>query len=103
MEMQHPLPQMAATAGTVHVQRRVCGRPTCRCRRGHLHVGYYLFWRESGRLRKRYLRASEVDGIRAACDERRRRERARRAVVRTAREEWRALAARVREVERRDG
>jgi len=97
-----PLHQIAAVAGTVHVQRRVCGRPTCRCRRGGRHVGYYLFTREGGRLRKRYIKASEVKAVRAACDERRLRERVGRAVVRSAREKWRAFATFVREVERGD-
>lgn len=98
-----PLHQMAAIAGTVHLQRRVCGRPTCRCRRDEPHVGHYFFWRQSGRLRKRYIPRDEVEVVRAACEERRRRERARRAALRAARVSWRALAASVREVERRDG
>ena len=102
VEMMNPLHQIARTAGTVHVQRRLCGRPTCRCRRGHPHVGHYLFWRKSGRLRKRYIKASEVEAVRAACDERRMRERVRRAVVQSAREKWRTFTALVREVERRD-
>jgi len=97
-----PLHQIAAVEGTVHVQRRLCGRPTCRCRRAHPHVGHYLFWREGGRLRKRYVKASQVAAVRAACDERRLRERVGRAVVQSAREKWRALRALVREVERRD-
>ena len=72
MKTRQPLHQIAAVAGTVHVQRRLCGRPTCRCRCGHLYVGHYFFWRESGRLRKRYVTATEVGAVRAACDERRR-------------------------------
>ncbi len=100
MNQRIPLPQIARTAGTVHVQHRVCGRPTCRCRRGERHVGHYLFTREGGRLRKRYVKASEVKAVRAACDERRLRERVRRAVVQSAREKCRAFAAFVREVER---
>lgn len=103
MNMRDPLHQIADVAGTVHVQRRACGRPTCRCGRGEEHVGVYLFWREGGRLRKRYLKAHEVEAVRAACDARRGKERANRAAARSAREDWRALAARVREVERRDG
>jgi len=101
MNVRSPLHQIAAVAGTVHVQRRTCGRPTCRCRRGERHVGYYLFTREGGRLRKRYLKATDIEVVRAACDERRRRERASRAALRAAREDWRALVAGVREVERR--
>jgi hypothetical protein len=97
--MNQTLPQI----GTVHLQRRRCGRALCRCRRGHLHEAYYWFWREFGRLRKRYLRASEVELVRAACAERRERERARRHAVRAARESWRALVAGVRGVEQHGG
>ena len=100
MNQQVPLHQIAAVAGTVHVQRRLCGRPACRCATGQRHVGFYLFTREHGRLRKRYIPSSEVEAIRAACDERRTRERVRRAVAQSAREDWRALVAGVREVER---
>ena len=103
MNVHDPLHQIAAVAGTVHVQRRVCGSPTCRCAKGQRHVGHYLFTREGGRLGKRYIKASAVEAIRAACDERRRRERARRVAIRAAREYWRALVAGVREVERHGG
>ncbi len=102
MNQRIPLHQIAAVAGTVHVQHRLCGRRTCRCHRGQRHLGYYLFTRVEGRLRKRYVKASEVAAVRAACDERRRREGLRRLAIRTAREKWRALVAGVREVERRD-
>ena len=100
MNSRNPFHQLARMAGTVHVQRRVCGRATCRCRRGERHASYYLFTREGGRLRKRYVKASEVKAVRAACDERRLRERIRRAVVQSAREKCRAFAAFIREVER---
>ncbi len=102
MESPNSLHQIAAARGTMHVQRRLCGHPTCRCRRGERHVGHYLFTREGGRLRKRYVKASEVQAVRTACDERRLRERVGRAVVRSARKKWRAFATFVREVERGD-
>jgi Family of unknown function (DUF6788) len=94
-KMDRPLPQI----GTVHVQYRRCGRPNCRCRRGHPHPGFYWLWRQDGRLRKRYLRSEDVEAARAACAERRRRERARREALREARELWRTLAAVLREAE----
>jgi hypothetical protein len=91
--------------GSVHLQRRRCGRPTCRCTRGRPHPAHYLFWWEGGKLKKRYLRASEVEPTGAACRERLRREaeaREAREAVRRARREWRALITMIREVEQHD-
>ena len=93
------LPQMER--GTVHAQRKRCGRATCRCTRGQWHTAFYLFWRQGSRLRKTYIKAAEVEAIRAACHERQRRERQAREALRSAWEEWRALLARLREVEPR--
>ena len=85
--------------GSVTAQYVRCGTPGCRCESGTLHGPYfYLFWREGGRLRKRYLRPDEVDAVRAACDERRGRDARRRAAIAAGRELWRALTARVKEV-----
>jgi len=54
--------------GTVHVQFVRCGKQNCRCRSGRGHGPYYYhFWLEAGRLRKRYLKRSEVDTVRAQC------------------------------------
>ncbi len=97
--MDDPLPQML---GTVHIQHRVCGRPTCRCRRGQLHEGYYLFWRQRGRLRKRYVRTGDVQDVRAACEARQARQRQQRAAVRAGRDAWRTMTAQLREVEHGD-
>ena len=53
------LPKM--TKGSVHAQWVKCGKPGCRCARGELHGPYfYLFWRENGRLRKKYVRRSDL-------------------------------------------
>ncbi len=44
------------TVGSLHLEFKGCGRPSCRCRRGLLH-GPYLYhrWREGGRQRKAYI------------------------------------------------
>jgi hypothetical protein len=97
-EAANPLPQK----GTVHRQARRCGRPTCRCARGQPHPYHALFWRQDGRLVKKYLKRDEVEAVRAACRERARREREVREVGRRSREAWRALLALIREVERSD-
>ena len=92
------LPKMGT--GAVCVQWTRCGRASCRCTRGALHGPYhYLFWREGGRLRKRYIPALQVPAVAAACADRRRREANRCDAVRTAQTLWRALRALVREVE----
>lgn len=54
--------------GTVHAQFVRCGKPNCKCSRGELHGAYYYhFVRVQGKLRKRYLKASEVDEAQRAC------------------------------------
>jgi len=57
-------------------------------------MAYYRFWREDGRLRKQYVRRSDLALVQAACDARRLE---RREVV-EAWQEWRRLVAVVREV-----
>jgi hypothetical protein len=56
---------------------------------------YYLFTRERGRLVKRYLRRELVEETRAACEA----ARGERREQRLSRQLWRALMARLREVE----
>jgi len=89
--------------GTVHLQYRRCGSRTCHCRHGERHPAYYLFWRERGRLRKRYLKAREAESVRSATNYRRLSSALLRGDLRTARERWRTLTAGVRKVEHRDG
>ena len=65
-----PLPK--TLPGVVCVQWVRCGRANCRCARGQRHGPYYYrFWREGGRLRKAYVKAGELDQVRAACRARR--------------------------------
>jgi hypothetical protein len=79
--------------GTVHTQWKRCGKPNCRCRNGQLHGPYYYhFWRENGRLRKRYLKPNQVDGVRVACAKRQQLRRELKACM----EEFRALRAELR-------
>jgi hypothetical protein len=49
-----------------------CGRPGCRCARGDRHGPYwFLRWRdERGANRRRYVRARDLDEIRAVLDAR---------------------------------
>jgi hypothetical protein len=88
--------------GTVHRQWVRCGKPHCRCRHGEPHQAFYLFWRVDGKLRKRHIRKTDVDAIRAACTARRERERRQRQELRAWRGQYSALVAQLREVERHD-
>ena len=59
-----------------------CGKPGCRCVRGELHGPYHsLFWREAGRLRKRYVRAADVAALTLATQQHRNRLRQQRATT----------------------
>jgi len=54
--------------GAVVAQYVRCGKAGCRCADGTLHGPYlYRFWREAGRLKKRYVPQSEADPVQAAC------------------------------------
>lgn len=69
--------------GTVHTQMVRCGKPNCKCARGELHGAYYYhFVRVGGKLKKRYLKADEVEAIKAACDARRKSEKETRKQIR---------------------
>jgi hypothetical protein len=84
--------------GAVCAQWRRCGKPGCRCARGRPHGPYYYrFWREAGKLRKVYVRRADLEEVRSRCEARR----LARAEVAAAWQQWRGLAAQVREVEPR--
>ena len=91
-ETPEPLPK--TLPGAVCPQRVRCGKPGCRCARGQGHLAYYRFWREGGRLRKRYVRPADLAAVRDACEARR----AERRELAEGWQEWRQLVATVREV-----
>ena len=65
-ETQDLLPKILN--GTVHTQFVKCGKSNCKCASGELHGAYYYhFVRVDGRLRKRYLKPSEVEEAQQAC------------------------------------
>ena len=72
LEINSPqkLPKMLP--GSVCAQRVKCGRPNCRCAQGRPHGPYfYRFYREGGRLTKRYVRQADVEEVRAQINARR--------------------------------
>ena len=49
-----------------------CGKPACRCATAEGHGPFaFLYWREAGTQRRRYVRRAEVDAVRAAVEQRR--------------------------------
>ncbi len=87
---QNPLPKK----GAVCVQWVRCCQPGCRCSRGELHGPYYyLFWREDGRLRKRYVRVADVAAVIAGCQARREQEQQLRTLTKKAWKQWQAIKA----------
>jgi hypothetical protein len=82
--------------GVVCEQWVRCGQPTCRCAHGQQHGPYfYRFWREDGKLKKEYVRAVDLEEVRARCEARRQF----RQELETGWQTWRDLLAAVREVE----
>ena len=85
--------------GTVCQQWVRCGRAGCRCSRGELHGPYsYLFWREGGRVRKRYVPRAQAPAVQVACVERRERERIARREKLIAWRRWHLLQRRFKEL-----
>ncbi len=55
-------------AGEVCPQFIRCGKPGCRCQNGQPHGPYhYRIWREGPRVRKVYVKATEVKEVKDAC------------------------------------
>lgn len=60
---------LADTRGSVCRQYVRCSKSNCKCARGDLHGPYfYLFRREGRKLRKRYVRRSDVAAVREQCE-----------------------------------
>ena len=67
------LPKVAPLRGSLQAEWKTCGTLTCRCTRGDLHGPYWsLRWREGGRQRRRYVKPSDLERVRAGLAEWRR-------------------------------
>ncbi len=92
------LPQ--SLSGAVCKQWKKCGKSNCRCAKGgQKHVQYCRFYRENGRLKQQYVKAKDLETVRAACAAHRQ-ERQKRQAAKT---EWQALFARLKQYERMTG
>jgi hypothetical protein len=97
--LKMPLTLPKTLPGVVCPQWVRCGQPNCHCATGALHGPYfYRMWRQGGRLRKQYVKPSELDEVRAQCDARRQFRRELRAWW----QEWRQLVSFIRETEKHE-
>ncbi len=73
----------AKLPGTVQPQWVRCGKRTCKCARGDLHGPYpYRMWRDQrGGQHKQYVKAADVEAVRAACQARQDEEREARRIL----------------------
>ena len=62
----------APLRGSLHLEFRRCGKPTCRCANSIFRHGPYYVrrWREGGRQRKALVRPEDVPAVLAAIAER---------------------------------
>lgn len=44
-----------------------CGKNTCKCARGEQHTAFYHVWYTNGKRYRKYLRKSDVESVRKAC------------------------------------
>ena len=57
--------------GNAYAEMKKCGKPGCRCGTGRPHGPYfYRRYRENGRQRKVYVKASELASVSEACSAR---------------------------------
>lgn len=68
IEHKESLSEIIPLEGEVCLQFIRCGKIGCRCQSGRPHGPYsYRIWREGSRVRKVYVKAGEVDTVKAAC------------------------------------
>jgi Family of unknown function (DUF6788) len=61
-ESLHKIVTPLAKRFAVCAQYVKCGKPNCKCVSGQLHGPYFAaFWKENGRIRKRYIRLADVE------------------------------------------
>ena len=60
--------------GSIQAQYVKCGKPNCKCASGKKkdrHKAYYRFWRDdAGKLRKAYVKRSELEEVKFAIERR---------------------------------
>lgn len=61
-------PTIKILPGHIAAVRIRCGKPNCRCTRGHKHVAHYLVSYHSGARFRRYVRRDQLAEVLAACE-----------------------------------
>jgi hypothetical protein len=79
-----------------HIQKRrvKCGKPNCKCAKGEPHTAYYRVWHTDGKRYQRFVRQSEVENVRRACESHRQLQ----IKLRQGRAEHKKLLVRIREL-----
>lgn len=72
-KVDESLPKILTTPAyrfAVCAQYVKCGKPNCKCALGQLHGPYFAaFWKEDGRIRKRYIRLDDVEQMRELSEQ----------------------------------
>jgi hypothetical protein len=89
-------------AGSVYTLRRRCGKPNCRCSRGHLHATEVLAYRGRGRLQNITPRPQDLPALRRLTEAYRRFRQARAALVKLQRQSL-AVIGRIEALRREEG
>lgn len=63
-ELARAVSQQSFLRGTLLVRERNCGKPTCRCTRGELHVSLYLVRRREGRTEQLFIPRDREEEVR---------------------------------------
>ena len=73
VESLHKIITTPANRFAVCAQYVKCGKPNCMCLSGQLHGPYFAaFWKEEGRIYKRYIRLADVEQMRELSEQPRR-------------------------------
>ena len=69
-ESLHKIVTPPAYRFAVCAQYVKCGKPNCKCALGQFHGPYFAaFWKENGRIRKRYIRLADVEQMRELSEQ----------------------------------
>jgi hypothetical protein len=64
-ESLHKIVKTPAYRFSVCAQYVKCGKPNCKCALGQSHGPYFAaFWKQNGRIRKRYIKLADVEQMR---------------------------------------
>ena len=69
-ESLHKIVTTPAYRFSICAQYVKCGKSNCKCASGQFHGPYFAaFWKENGRIRKRYIRLADVEQMRELSEQ----------------------------------